>query len=114
MSFDLDVLAIDGWTEAAEVAAMVGRCQNSDHVEGELDERIVSFYERLRERFPDYPPYPDDSPWMSMPLSVGIDHVFMNLSFSQRSDPAIEVILALAAEFGLTVFDRQDGSAYRP
>jgi hypothetical protein len=45
-------------------------------------------YQRLRSALPDYPPYPADSPSMSMPLSVGIDHVIMHLSFSPRSDPA--------------------------
>jgi hypothetical protein len=66
LSFDLGVLAIDGWTDFSEVTAMVGRCQSPVHVEGELDERIVGFYERLRTRFPDYPPYSDSDvcPWM--------------------------------------------------
>ena len=88
LSFDLGVLAIDGWSDVTEVTAMVDRCQSSVHVEGELDERIVGFYERLRARFPDYPPYSDsdDCPWMSMPLDVGIDHVFMCLSFSEHSE----------------------------
>ena len=116
LSFDLGVLAIDGWTDVAEVTAMVDRCQSSVHVEGELDERIVGFYERLRARFPDYPPYSDsdDCPWMSMPLDVGIDHVFMCLSFSERSDPAITLITELATEYGLTLWDPQDGSAHKP
>jgi hypothetical protein len=116
LSFDLAVLAIDGWTDVSEVAAMVDRCQSSVHIEGELDERIVGFYERLRARFPDYPPYGDSDgcPWMSMPLDVGIDHVFMCLSFSERSDPAIALITELAAEYGLTLWDPQDRSAHKP
>lgn len=114
MSFYLGVLAIDGWTEVAEVVAMVERCQGPAHVEGELDQRIVGFYERLRARFPDYPPGwdADDCPWMSMPLDVGIDHVFMSLSFGARSGPALEMIPELAADYGLTIWDPQDGSAY--
>jgi hypothetical protein len=114
LSFDLAVLAIDGWTDVSEVAAMVDRCQSPVHVEGELDERIVGFYERLRARFPDFPPYSDPCPWMSMPLDVGIDHVFMCLSFSERSDPAITLITELATEYGLTLWDPQDRSAHKP
>lgn len=87
---------------------MVGRCQSSVHVEGELDQRIAGFYERLRARFP------DGNPWMSIPLDVGIDHVFMSLSFGERSDPALALITELAAEYGLTLWDPQDGTAHKP
>jgi hypothetical protein len=116
LSLGLGVLAIDGWTDMSEVIAMVDRCHAHDHVEGELDERIVGFYERLRARFPDHPPITDPStdPWMSAPLDVGIDHVFMVLSYSERSDPALEMIHELAIEFGLTIWDPQEGSAHRP
>ncbi|MBB2949093.1 hypothetical protein FB565_008898 [Actinoplanes lutulentus] len=115
MSFDLTVVAFDGWTDVSEVAAMVARCESSVHVDGELDERIAGFYERLRARFPDYPPHWDspDCPWMSMPLDVGIDHVSMCMSFSERSTPAIALITELATEFGLTLWDPQDGSAQK-
>lgn len=94
VSFDLGVLAIDGWADVAEVVAMVDRCQRRAHVEGELDQRIVGFYASLRARFPDQPPCldPAESPWMDMPLDVGIDHVFMSLSYSERSDPGLEMI----------------------
>ena len=84
MSFDLDVLAIGRDASDEDVRAMLQRCASKLHPEGELDERIVAFYEQLRTRYPDFPPYGDDSPWMSMPLSVGIDHVRMNMSFGQR------------------------------
>jgi hypothetical protein len=114
MSYGLGVLAIDGWTEVAEVHAMVDRCAGRVHVEGDLDPRIVGFYERLRERFPDQPPFTEDSPWMSTPLDIGIDHVFMLLSYGERSHPALELIMELAAEYGLTVWDPQDGTASRP
>ncbi|GIE99457.1 hypothetical protein [Paractinoplanes rishiriensis] len=113
MSFDLGVLAIDGWTDVAEVVAMVERCRRADHAEGDLDPRIVGFYERLRAEFPDHPPGGDDSPWMSTPLDLGIDHVFMSLSFGVRSNPALELIQDLAADYGLTIWDPQDGSARR-
>jgi len=81
------------------------------HVEGDLDERVTGFYERLRAVFPEHGPAGPGSPWVSMPLSVGIDHVIMHLSFSARSNPAIEAVTALAKEFGLVVFDPQSGGA---
>jgi hypothetical protein len=62
------------------------------HPEGELDERIVGFYENLRARYADFPPYARDCPWMDTPLNVGIDHVSVYLSFSERSTPALQVI----------------------
>lgn len=62
MSFDLAVLAMDESADAVTAGAMFDRCNNSrNHDEGELDERIAEFYERLRSRFPDQPPYPEDS-----------------------------------------------------
>ena len=77
----IGVLAIDGWTDVAEPLAMVDRCEEPHHIEGELDPRIAGFYERLRTRFPDHPPYCDDCPWMSMLLDIGIDPVFMSRSY---------------------------------
>ncbi|GID92968.1 hypothetical protein ACFQFC_06130 [Amorphoplanes digitatis] len=114
--YSLGILAIDEWTDVAEVAAMVDRCAGTRHVDGELDERIVGFYERLRSRFPDQPPLidPDEDPWMDLPLDTGIDHVFVVLCSERRSDPALALIQELAAEYGLTIWDPQDGSAYRP
>jgi hypothetical protein len=116
VSFDLGVLAIDGWTDVAEVIAMVDRCNALVHVEGELDQRIVGFYERLRARFPDHGPDSDadENPWMSTPLDVGIDHVFMCVTYSDRGHPALAMIRELATEYGLTIWDPQDGSAHRP
>jgi hypothetical protein len=84
------------------------------HADGALDERVAGFYETLRSRFPDFPPYPDESPWMSMPLDAGIDHVIMNLSFSAHSDPAIKAIQELAARFHLILWDPQSQDAYLP
>jgi hypothetical protein len=51
---------------------------------------------------------------MSMPLPTGIDHVIMNLSFSPRSDVAIELIQQLAAQHGLVLWDPQSREAYLP
>jgi len=53
---------MDESADAVTAGAMFDRCNNSrNHDEGELDERIAEFYERLRSRFPDQPPYPEDS-----------------------------------------------------
>lgn len=98
--------------EAARV--MFERCTSGNHDEGEPDARVVGFYERLRSRFPDSPPDDAESPWMSSPLSIGIDHVVMSLSFSPRSNVAIEVIEELAAEFHLVIWDPQSEDAYLP
>lgn len=115
MSFDVAVLAMDESADAAAARAMFEQCNTSgNHAEGELDERIAGFYERLRARFPDYPPYPEDSPWMMVPLATGIDHVIMNLSFSPRSDTALAAIMELAADYHLVVLDVQSEDAYLP
>jgi hypothetical protein len=114
VSFELDVLAIDPAASDDAVRAMVKRCGSGQHPEGDLDEHIVRFYESLRARYPDVPPYDDDSPWMSMPLDVGIDHVSMNMSFGARSNPAIDLILELAARYGLTIYDPQGDEVTRP
>ena len=114
MSFDLAVLAMDDMADVVAARAMFERCGAAGHVEGELDGRVVGFYERLRALFPDDGSSASDSPWMSTPLSAGIDHVIIHLSFSPRSDPAVEAVTALAKEFGLVVFDPQSGDAYLP
>ncbi|WP_220131332.1 hypothetical protein [Streptomyces sp. PT12] len=114
MSFDLAVLAMDDAADAATARAMFERCASGAHDEGELDERIVGFYERVRSRFPDHPPGAAGSPWMSTPLAVGIDHVIMSLSFSPMSDAAVEAIEGLAAEFRLVIWDPQAQAASVP
>jgi hypothetical protein len=114
VSFDLAVLAMDGSADAAAARAMFERCASGDHAEGQLDGRIVGFCEELRARFPDYPPYPEDSPWMMTALSAGIDHVIMNLSLSPRSDAAVAAIMELAVEHCLVVWDPQSQDAYLP
>jgi hypothetical protein len=107
VSFDLAVLAMREPADAATARAMFERCLSGHHDDGELDERIARFYEQLRSRFPDYPPYAGDSPWMSMPLDTGIDHVIVNLSFSPRSDAALKTIMELAEEHHLVIWDPQ-------
>jgi hypothetical protein len=114
MSFDLDVLAADPGSADAQVRAMVERCRSLNHPDGELDPRIVRFYEILRARYPDFPPYGDDSPWMMTPLSVGIDHVTMHISFSGRGARAVEFIDQLARQCGLTIYDPQGDAITRP
>ncbi len=105
---------MDESADAAAALAMFERCASGGHDDGDLDRRVVGFYERLQAEFPDHPPYPADSPWMSMPLSVGVDHVIMHLGSSPRSDPAITLIQGLAVEYGLVLWDPQSQHAYLP
>lgn len=114
MSFDLAVLAMDESADAATVAAMFERCTSGAHPDGELDERIAGFYEQLRSVYPGFPPYPEESPWMSMPLSTGIDHVIMHVSYSPDGDAAIKVIERLARLHGLVLWDPQFQKAFLP
>jgi hypothetical protein len=114
VSFDLAVLAMEESADDVTARAMFERCNSMNHNDGELDERVVGFYERLRSLFPDEPPYDSGSPWMVMPLEVGIDHVIMHLSFSERSKPAITAIQELAAEYRLVLLDLQSQDAYLP
>ncbi|MEU5565060.1 hypothetical protein [Micromonospora musae] len=107
MSFDLVVLAVEPCATPEDVREMADRCADREHRVGELDPRIVSFYEELRVRFPDHPPYDLASPWMSAPLNVGIDHVSMNISYLPRGSEAVDVVLDLAKRHGLVVYDPQ-------
>jgi hypothetical protein len=114
MSFDLIVVAVAPDATDAQVRAMVQRCRSHHHPDGELDERIVGFYEELRTAYPDFPPYPLDCPWMSMPLAIGIDHVAMTISHSERGSAALDLIDGLARRYELTVYDPQAGEVVRP
>ncbi|SIN44498.1 hypothetical protein [Micromonospora cremea] len=107
MGFDLVVLAVEPSATADVVRQMADHCTGMEHRDGELDQRIVSFYEELRARFPDHPPYDPESPWMSAPLAVGIDHVSMNISYSPRGNAAVDVVLDLAERHGLVIYDPQ-------
>lgn len=114
VSFDLVVLAVDPSATDVAVRAMAERCRSLHHPEGELDERIVEFYENLRVHYPDFPPYAHDSPWMDMPLNVGIDHVSIHLSFSEGSTPAMQLIDQLARRYDLIIYDPQGDEVTRP
>jgi hypothetical protein len=114
MSFDLAVLAMDGTADAERARAMFERCTSGPHPEGEPDERVVAFYERLRSRFPDHPPLTPESPWASTPLALGIDHVVMCLRHSSGSDAALRAVTGLAAELRLVVWDPQAQEAVLP
>ncbi|MFI0421348.1 hypothetical protein [Spongiactinospora sp. 9N601] len=108
MSYDLAVLGMRGPVDVEAARQMLDRCRSGgDHAEGDLDERIVAFYEELRAHFPDHPPDATNGPWMSTPLDIGIDHVIMCMSYSERSAPAIEKIMELAALHDLVVYDPQ-------
>ena len=48
------------------------------------------------------------------PLSTGIDHVIMHLSFSARSDPALRAITELAEKHRLAIYDPQSSDAIMP
>lgn len=109
MSFDLAVLASNGPLTPDEARRMFEQCAGfGAHRDGDLDPRIVHFYSDLTAQFPDHRPYDAAaSPWMTTPLSTGIDHVIMHLSYGSRSDSAIEVVCNLAEQHGLVVFDPQ-------
>jgi hypothetical protein len=115
VSFDLAVLAVKPSADVSAAARqMFERCGAADHVEGELDERVVLFYEQLRAELPDNGPATEgpECPWMSMPLDVGNDHVIMHLRFGPVAAAAIERILELAAHHGLAVYDPQSDDVY--
>jgi len=107
VSFDLVVLAVAADAGPAEVRMMSEHCTSGRHRDGELDERIVAFYEELRSRYPDYPPYEPESPWMSQPLAVGIDHVILHVTYSPRGDEAVTMIMELAQRHQLIIYDPQ-------
>ena len=101
------VLAVEPSATPDDVREMADHCTDMEHRDGELDQRIVSFYEELRARFPDHPPYYPEPPWMSAPLAVGIDHVSMNISYSPRGSEAVDVVVHLAERHGLVIYDPQ-------
>jgi hypothetical protein len=116
MSYDLTVLAADPSADDAQVRAMYDRCNSwaQPHPEGELDDRIVAFYEELRARHPDHPPYSAESPWNDVPLGLGIDHVSMCISYGPRGNGAVELITELARRHGLIIYDPQFSEIFRP
>jgi hypothetical protein len=114
VSFDLDVLAIQRDADDDHVRAMIRRCRSGAHPEGELDERIVTFYEALRARYPDHPPFGEVMPWAVTPLDVGIDHVSVHVRHGPSGDAVVQLILDLAADNGLTIYDPQADTVTRP
>jgi hypothetical protein len=116
MSYDLTVLAADPGADDAQVRAMYDRCTNwaQPHPEGDLDDRIVAFYEELRAHYPDHPPYHPESPWNSTPLGLGIDHVSMCIGHGPRGDPAVQLVSQLARRHGLVIYDPQFSEIFRP
>ncbi|MFD7023431.1 hypothetical protein [Promicromonospora sukumoe] len=109
MSFDLTVLAATPDASDEDVRAQALRCRQLDHVEGDLDPRIVAFYEDLRAVFPDSGPASgsDDAPWASTPIDVGIDHVLMCLRYGHVGDVVVGLVLELAALHELVIYNPQ-------
>lgn len=116
MSFDLTILATAHDMSDDEIRVQALRCGAwRDHPDGDLDARIVAFYEVLRDVYPDNGPASrrQETPWASSPLAVGIDHVTINLRHGHTGD-IIDTILELAALHSLVVFDPQAGTITRP
>jgi hypothetical protein len=116
MSFDLTILGATPDATDDEIRDQALRCAaGRDHPEGDLDARIVAFYEVLRGVHPDSGPASrsEETPWASSPLDIGIDHVNTNLRHGCAGD-VIDTIVELAALHGLVVFDPQDGTITRP
>ncbi|MFF4811278.1 hypothetical protein ACFY03_24030 [Micromonospora chersina] len=86
---------------------MVDHCTGLAHRDGELDLRIVAFYEDLQMRFPDHPPYETESPWMSAPFALGVDHTSMSISHSPRGNEVVDAVCHLAERHGLVIYDPQ-------
>jgi hypothetical protein len=110
---DLAVFAVAAGADEATARAVMEACyRRGEHVEGDLDERIVAFYEDLRAAYPDIGPGFEDSPWSSR-LEPGIDHVFMNIRWS-ADNAVLDLIQRLAREHGLVLYDPQDDTVYLP
>jgi hypothetical protein len=110
---DLAVFAVAAGADEAAARVVMEACyRHGQHVEGDLDERIMRFYEGLRAAHPDFGPGFDDSPWSSR-LDAGIDHVFMNIRWS-ADDAVLDLIQRLATEHGLVLYDPQDDTIYLP
>jgi hypothetical protein len=109
------VVAAEPGADEASARAVLKRCfcGKDLHVEGELDQRIVGFYEDLRAFYPDHPPYDGGLPWSSMPLDTGIDHVFMKIRWS-ADNAVLDLIQRLATQHGLVLYDCQDATVYLP
>jgi hypothetical protein len=106
MLVDLMALALSPDAGRAEANETANRCLTRPHIDGDLDDRIVAFYEALRAEFPDQTPLAPDSPWITAPLDTGIDHVRLLMAWEDRGEHAIDRIFALAARHDITLYDR--------
>jgi hypothetical protein len=111
VSFDLVVLAAGPAASLDDVRAMADRCAGRSHDGGEPDPRIAAFYGDLRAAYPDQSTYEGESPWVTRPLAVGVEHVAMVIAHTPLGDDAVELVLQLAQKHGLVVFDPQADEA---
>lgn len=112
MSFDLSVWALADGATPEDVRAAVQRCRQGEHVERHPDPRVVGFYRAITATYPDRPPRPG-TPWEVAPLHAMADHIEMNLN-PACEDQVLLDIERLAGQYGLMLFDAQDGSVYPP
>jgi hypothetical protein len=83
MSVDLAVLAAEPGADEPAARELIERCSaGRPHIEGDVDGRIVAFYQELRAIYPDHASHGQDTPWACAPVDTGIDHVFMNIRHS--------------------------------
>ncbi|WP_433356674.1 hypothetical protein ACQPYV_06700 [Micromonospora saelicesensis] len=112
MSFDLSVWALEDGATPEDVRTAVNGCRQGRHVDRYPDPRVVSFYRAITASYPDRHPGPN-SPWAVAPLHAAHDHVELNLH-PTCADQVLLDIERLAGEYGLMLFDPQDGSVYPP
>jgi hypothetical protein len=98
MSFDLTVLATARGASDRDVRAQALSCEQPYHAEGDLNPRIEAFYDDVRAVFPDsgQASHSGDTPWASVPLGLGIDHVSMCLRHG-CARRVVDLIVKLAA-----------------
>ena len=115
VTFDLVVWALDDQSTSADVHAAHELCRQGEHVGGETDRRITSFYAALTARYPDQGAAAtgDGCPWAQVPLHTATDHVEMKLHLT-CADEVLLAIERLAGEHALLLLDPQDGSVYPP
>jgi hypothetical protein len=115
VSFDLVVWAADADVTPDGVRAANELCRRGEHAGGPTDLRIATFHAALTAHYPDREPaaHRAGSPWASVPLHVGTDHLRMCLDVD-CADAVLETIERLAGEHDLMLLDLQDGSVYPP
>ncbi|WP_239127076.1 hypothetical protein [Asanoa siamensis] len=110
MSFDLVVLAAGTEASLDDVRAMADQRAGRSSPGVAPTPPIAAFYGDLLATFPDLPG-DDESPWISRPLAVGVDHVSMSIAHTPLGDDAVDLVLRLAEKHGLVVFDPQGDEA---